>query len=95
MKADKSSSEKRHLWDNPKNVQRLLVVFFICCALLLLADLFVHRHPAFEHDELDLEQAFGFHGIYGFVACVVLVLLAKQLRKLVMRPEDYYDGESK
>ena len=26
-----------------------------------------------------------------FLACVALVLIAKQLRKVLMRPEDYYD----
>jgi hypothetical protein len=34
---------------------------------------------------------FGFYGWFGFVACVALVLIAKQLRRIVMRPEDYYD----
>ena len=29
--------------------------------------------------------------VYGFVACVALVLAAKLLRRGVMRPEDYYD----
>jgi len=32
----------------------------------------------------------GFYALYGFVACVLLVLLAKEMRKLVMRNEDYY-----
>lgn len=30
------------------------------------------------------------YAIYGFVACVLLVLLGILLRKLVMRGEDYY-----
>ena len=34
---------------------------------------------------------YGFYGIFGFVACVALVLIAKQLRRVLMRPEDYYD----
>jgi hypothetical protein len=29
--------------------------------------------------------------LYGFFACVALVLAAKLLRKLIMRPEDYYE----
>jgi len=33
----------------------------------------------------------GFYSLYGFVACVILVLLAKEMRKLVMRDEDYYE----
>jgi hypothetical protein len=34
---------------------------------------------------------FGFYAIYGFVACVLLVVIAKELRKLLMRDENYYD----
>ena len=34
---------------------------------------------------------FGFHAVYGFVACVVLVLAAKQLRRVLMRDENYYE----
>lgn len=30
------------------------------------------------------------YAIYGFVACVILVLLGIVLRRLVMRDEDYY-----
>jgi hypothetical protein len=37
------------------------------------------------------ESLWGFYAVYGFAACVLLVLLAKQLRKLLKRPEDYYD----
>jgi hypothetical protein len=37
------------------------------------------------------EQLTGFYAIFGFVACVMLVLGAKQLRNIVMRKEDYYD----
>jgi hypothetical protein len=34
---------------------------------------------------------FGFYGAYGFIGSVFLVLVAKQLRKLLKRPEGYYD----
>jgi hypothetical protein len=35
----------------------------------------------------------GSYAIYGFIACVVLVLLGRVLRRLVMRAERYYGGE--
>lgn len=35
------------------------------------------------------------YAIYGFVACVLLVLLGILLRKLVMRNEHYYRGGSR
>jgi hypothetical protein len=36
-------------------------------------------------------RLFGFYGFYGFIGCVGLVLGAKALRKVLFRPEDYYD----
>jgi hypothetical protein len=82
----KNSGEKQHLFDNPANVKRVLVVLYAACALLLLADFVLHRH--IEHP---LEELPGFYAVYGFVGCVALVVAAKELRRLVMRPEDYYD----
>ena len=37
------------------------------------------------------ESWFGFYSVYGLVSCVVLVLLATELRKVLMREENYYD----
>lgn len=80
--------ERQHIFDNPRNVKRLLRVFFTLCAVLLLLDVVHHRHVIH-----DWEQLWGFYGIFGFVACVALVLIAKALRKVLMRPEDYYDAD--
>ena len=78
--------EKTHLFDRQENVERLLRVFYAICILLALTDFLVHRHIGF-----DWEKIPAFYAIYGFVACVLLVLIAKQLRKILMRKEDYYD----
>lgn len=78
--------EKSHIWDKPGNVQRLLNVFYALCVILVLLDLVVHRHIAHPWERL-----FGFHALYGFVACWSLVVVAKLMRKVLMRAEDYYD----
>lgn len=57
------------------------------CLALVAVDAIVHRHVVHPW-----ENVFGFYGWYGFVACVLLVLAAKVLRKLVMRDEEYWDG---
>lgn len=80
--------DKRHVFDDPKNVKRLLRVFFVICAGLLAIDLIFHRHVVHVWESL-----FGFYAIFGFVACVALVLGAKEMRKLVMRDEDHYDHD--
>jgi hypothetical protein len=84
--------ERVHMFDKPENVQRLIRGFFVCCALLLIADLLFHRHLSFAEGVMPVEGWFGFYAFYGFVACVLLVLAAKQMRKVLMRSEDYYDG---
>ena len=56
------------------------------CLGLLLIDFFYHRHVIHEWEAL-----WGFYGLFGFVACVTLVLVAKELRKVLKRGEDYYD----
>lgn len=85
-----SVPERRHLFDDPRNVRLVVRLLLACCALLLLLDLVVHRHPSFAGGELPLETWFGFFAFYGFVACVLLVLAAKQMRRVLQRPEDYY-----
>ena len=79
-------AEKKHLFDDPRNVDRLLRIFYAICIVLVIADFIVHRHI-----EMGWEKIPAFYAAYGFVACVVLVLLAKLMRKVVMRKEDYYD----
>lgn len=62
-------------------------ILCVLCVIVVAADFFYDKHAYFAW-----ERWIGFHGWFGFVACVALVLAAKQLRKLLKRPEDYYDG---
>jgi hypothetical protein len=80
------TDEGAYWLDEPRNVDRLVYGFYIACGLLLAVDVFVPKHGPFA-----LEHLFGFYGVFGFLACVALVLIAKQLRRILMRPEDYYD----
>lgn len=84
------------LWDDPKNLKTLLRGFFIACAALLALDLIfivhlTHKHLSFHEGVFPAENWFGFYSAYGLVACVLLVVVAKQLRKVLMRGEDYYE----
>lgn len=86
--AEPLREEKVHLFDKPENVQRLLRGFYVICALLVVMDFVIHRHVDHPWERLP-----AFYAIYGFVSCVVLVLIAKEMRKVLMRPEDYYDHD--
>jgi len=81
-------NEKKYFFDNPKNVKRLLYVFYGICVLLFLLDFVIHRHVMHSWENL-----WGFYPLYGFVGCVVLVLVATWMRTFLMRSEDYYDNE--
>lgn len=77
---------KKHIFDDPGNVKRVVWILVAACVVSFGLDAVVHRHV--DHP---WESLFGFYAVYGFVACVLLVLIAKQLRKVLMRKEDYYD----
>ncbi|MCF6199451.1 MAG: hypothetical protein L3J67_08655 [Hyphomicrobiaceae bacterium] len=64
----------------------LLAVFYTICVLLVVADFLIHRHITMEWEKIP-----AFYALYGFVACVLLVVVAKLMRKIVMREENYYD----
>ena len=78
--------QKQQLFDKPRNVSRLLGLLYVICTLLLVLDFILHRHVTHSWEQLT-----GFYAIFGFVTCVTLVLIAKQLRKVLKRKEDYYD----
>ena len=79
---------------DPAIVNRIVYALYAICGLFVLVDIvawFTHV-PFHKHGHYDWELIPGFHAAYGFVACVLLMLAATELRKLVMRDEDYYDG---
>jgi hypothetical protein len=80
------AAERKHLFDRLGNVQRLLYVLYACCALLFAVEFLYHRHSQHAGDSWP-----GFYAVYGFVSCVLLVLVAKLLRRMLRRPADYYD----
>lgn len=84
-------SKPNHVFDNPRNVRLVVRILVACCIVLFGLDFVLHRHA--EHP---WEAVSGFYAIYGFIACVILVMLARELRKVVMRDENYYkrsDGD--
>lgn len=80
-------NDKRYWLDDPRNVTKLYRTVWAIGTGLVLAELFVRRH-----EELAFAGWFAFYAAFGFVACVALVMAAKEiLRRLVKRPEDYYE----
>jgi hypothetical protein len=74
------------LFDNPRNVRLLRAVFYLALAVVVAAEFFIDKHPEFGVDHFT-----GFYAVYGFISYVLLIVVAKGIRKFVMRKEDYYD----
>jgi len=75
----------------PSKVKVIIGFLFFICAMSVAAE-FLPSHPH-EFEGLEYINSFGFHAWYGFASCVLLVLAAAQMRKVVMRDEDYYDRD--
>ena len=82
----RSDDEAPRWLDDRRNVNMIVYGLYALCAAVLVVDPLIHKHGPFA-----IEHLWGFYGIYGLVVCVVVVLAAKLLRKLVMRGEDYYE----
>jgi len=82
-------NERKYFFDNPDNIKRLLYVFYAICIVLLLMEFVIHRHVSHQWENL-----WGFYPVYGFVGCVVLVLVATWMRTFLMRSENYYDDSN-
>jgi hypothetical protein len=82
-----------YLRDRLKNVIRLC---YVVLALLVVYDItFVDK----QHAHLTIEHLPGFWSVFGFVACVLIIILSKWYGHAkwfgsnfrIMSPEDYYD----
>ena len=74
--------------DRADTVKRFLVSFYVICGVLVVAELVLGRATEHPHP---YEGPFGFYAAYGFLSFWFLVILARGMRKLLIRSEDYYD----
>jgi peptidoglycan/LPS O-acetylase OafA/YrhL len=79
------TGQKRYWLDSAENVTKLYRALWAIGIALVLAELFVDKH-----EDLAFAGWFAFYALFGFVACVILVVTAKALRRVLKRPEDYY-----
>ncbi|MGB5950833.1 MAG: hypothetical protein WBG82_16075 [Parvibaculum sp.] len=68
---------------------RVLSALAIICFALAAADFFRERHGAFA-----IEQTPLFYCLFGFAVYIAVIFIARGLRRLTLRPEDYYGAEA-
>lgn len=85
---------EKYALDRPAVVRRIYHALIGVCVLLGLTDVanlvfhLFHHHAVFA-----IEDVPNFYGFYGLIGCIFLVLTARELRKVLMRDEDYYDND--
>ena len=85
-----SQKKEVNFFDKEKNVKTFLIVFYISLVILLIADVIATKMHL-KHDHIEIGNAYEFYAFYGFVSCVMLIFIAKVLRVLIKRDENYYD----
>ena len=69
----------------------LFSILYVCLAMSILAGVLVHlfipSHAAFRWQEIP-----GFSAIYGFIGCILIIVVSKALgHHWLQKEEDYYD----
>lgn len=96
MKSSPQPDKSPGWFDRKENVKKVLTGLYIGCGVLVLIDVILRIVGFDKHPYFLWEKWPGFYAVYGFVACVLLVLVSKYiLRPLVMRGEDYYENSEK
>ena len=78
--------EKPGYLERPGAIRKLWIILFIVCGLTVLPEFFLESEPHF-----GVDHYFAFHALLGFIACAVLILLAKVAGFILKRKEDYFD----
>ena len=74
-----------------ENANKVWYGLVLICLSLVAFDFAYHGFYHDKHGYFVFETAVAFHAAYGFGAFVFVVLVGKELRKFLMRSEDYYD----
>jgi hypothetical protein len=81
-----NSNEAPGFFERPGTIKFLWVLLYGVCVFTLVPEFFIERHPHVTHDHY-----FGFFAVLGFVACALLILIAKGIGFILKKKEDYYD----
>lgn len=75
--------------DSPLGVKRIYYILLVVCGLLVVVGALIPHHDTYGMGAI-VARIPGFYGIYGLVMSALLVIVAKALRRILVRHEDYY-----
>jgi len=74
-------------FEKPNVSKAVRYIFYTSLVLLLISEFFVEKHVYFSWAAFP-----AFNAVFGFISCVVIIVVAKVLGKLwLQKREDYYD----
>ena len=79
---------KENNTDKKKSAKKAWIFFIIILVASLLLETIMTPHPYFEFDGFT-----SFYAIFGFVSCVLIVLVSKFLGIFLKRKENYYEED--
>ncbi|MFK8051138.1 MAG: hypothetical protein AB8B81_22135 [Halioglobus sp.] len=83
-----SDKENLHWLVRPATIRKLWIGFSVFLALVVIAQTVIYVKGYF-----GIDAWFGFGAVYGFVSCLLMVLVAKLLGVILKRSPDYYDSQ--
>jgi len=81
-----NNDEQLHWLVRPATIRKLWFGFSAVLALVVLAQAVIYVKGYF-----GVDGWFGFGAVYGFVSCLLMVLVAKLLGVVLKRPQAYYE----
>lgn len=80
------------VWVSPKRARSVVIALHVVAILSVLIEVlpFGAEHAP---ERIHAIEFVGSFALYGFISCIILVLLGRELRRLVKRDENYWDSE--
>ncbi len=76
------------IFENSDTMRLLKWVFYAAAAVFVALDFVIPRH----HLHFFWDEIPGFSAVFGFISCVLIIIFAKTVGKLLLqRDEDYYE----
>ncbi len=83
---------KKYWLDQPGNVDKLFYGVVVLACLAAIPDILSLFHILYEkHPYTAVEEIPVFYGLYSMISLLTLLVIAKTVRPLLKRDEDYYD----